>query len=508
MSIASEEQDEVEPSGQLSRRALLKGAGGAAGLAALGGGAVGAVRLLGDSGRLPALASARSDAGAPTREFISRPDLRPPAVTVTGTPPAGGHVLVSPFPRDGSQPGPLIFDATGEPVWFRPLPGLRATNLQVGQYRNRSVLIWWEGTIPKGYGQGQAVIVDTSYRELARVRAGNGRQMDLHELLLTPEGTVLFTCFPESVTADLSAAGGPSNGTALQSIIQEVDVQTGRVLLEWRSLEHVDVSESYASLADPYDYLHANSIDVAPDGNLLISARHAFAVYKLDRRTGRVIWRLGGKQSDFRMGPDSQFYWQHDARALGDRMITLFDDGAGPSRSETESRAIALEVDEDAREVRLVRSYRHPKPLLADAMGSARALPNGHMLVGWGTEPYVSEFAQDGRLLFDAHLESGSASYRAFRHPWRAVPKESPVAAARRTPEGQTKLYVSWNGATDLDRWRISLGPTPGTLQAAGMARRRGFETVIPLRAGHGYAQATAVDAAGRRLASSRVIRL
>lgn len=503
------EGDIKQPGSSLSRRQLLKGAGGVAGLAAIGGGVFGAVRLAGGGrSRLARIGSVLSDPGGPVREFVSRPDLRPPAVRVAGAGAAAGYVLVAPFPAEGSQGGPLLFDGSGQPVWFRPLPDLRATNFQVGEYRNQPVLYWWQGTVPMGFGQGEAVIVDSSYRELTRVRAGNGRQMDLHELVLTPQGTMLFTCFPESVPTDLSTLGGPTSGNALQSIIQEVDVRTGRVLLEWRSLEHVDVSESYAALGDPYDYLHANSIDVAPDGNLLISARHTFALYKLDRHTGRVIWRLGGKRSDFRMGQDSQFFWQHDARSVGGQTITLFDDGAGPAKSESESRAIVLQVDQAARTVRLVRSYRHPNPLLADAMGSARTLPDGHVIVGWGSEPYVSEFAPDGRLLVDAHLESGSASYRAFRHPWIGRPIEPPVAASRRAANGRSGLYVSWNGATDVAHWQISTGSSPDTLRPVGIARRRGFETEIPLAVGHGYARATAVDAAGRRLASSAVVRL
>jgi hypothetical protein len=506
--MAPEPSDAASRRPALSRRQLLKGAGGVAGLAALGGGALGAVRALGGSSRLPRIGSALSDTGASVRQFVSRPDLRPTAVGVSGTGAADGYVLTSPFPRDGAQPGPLMFDSTGQPVWFRPLAGLRATNFQVGQYRGQPVLHWWEGTIPKGYGQGEAVIVDNTYRELARIRAGNGRQMDLHELLLTPQGTLLFTCFPENVTADLSGMGGPTNGTVRQSIIQEVDVRTGRLLLEWRSLEHVDVAESYASLGDEYDYLHANSIDVAPDGNLLVSARHTFALYKLHRQTGHVIWRLGGKRSDFHMGHGSQFFWQHDARVLGADMITVFDDGAGPAKDESQSRAIVLQVDEAARSVRLVRSYQHPNPLLADAMGSARALPDGHVIVGWGTEPYVSEFASDGRLLTDARFESGSASYRAFRYAWNARPSEPPVAAAKRGSDGRTSLYVSWNGATDVAYWQLSRGPRPDALRPVALAARRGFETVIPLNTAGGYARATAVDATGLRLASSRVLQL
>jgi hypothetical protein len=131
-------------------------------------------------------------------------------------------------------------------------------------YRGKPVLTWWQGTQIGGLGEG--VIVDSSYREIARVRAGNGHTLDPHELLLTAEGTALITCSPSNVSADLSSIGGSKNGRVAESVIQEVDVQTGRVLLEWRSLDHVSVSESYMQPGGIYDFMHANSIDVAPDG--------------------------------------------------------------------------------------------------------------------------------------------------------------------------------------------------------------------------------------------------
>src|SRR5581483_5371910 len=115
---------------------------------------------------------------------------------------------------------------------------------------------------------------------------------------------------------------------------------TGRLVMEWRSLDHVPVSESSRHMGDPYDYFHINSIDVAPDGDLLISARHTSTVYKLARRTGEVIWRLGGKRGDFDVAPDARFAWQHHVRQADARTFTVFDNGYdGMTRSHDESRA-------------------------------------------------------------------------------------------------------------------------------------------------------------------------
>lgn len=485
----------------LTRRQLLMGAGGVAGLAALGGGAFGAFRLL---------SGGTSASPGRARVFVSRPDLRPPAVAVSGATLGAGYLFLGPHASGGSQPGALLIDEHGEPVWFRPLPpGLWATNVRVGRYHDQPVLTLWEGRVTSsGFGQGEGVILDSSYREVARVRAGNGRQMDLHEFVLTRRGTALFTCYPETVRADLSSVGGPSDGAALEAIIQEVDVHSGRVLFEWRSLDHIPVTESYQSPGDPYDYLHANSIDVTSDGNLLISARHTWALYKLDRRTGQVIWRLGGKRSDFQMGSGSRFAWQHDARAISDGQITVFDDGAGPHQTESQSRGIVLEADAAGKTVRLARSYRHPRPLLAEALGSVQMLPDGRVLVGWGSQPYASEFAADGRLLTDVALGSGHDSYRVSRYRWTARPTDAPALVARPHKRKSTgMLYVSWNGATEVSGWEVSAGPSAAALRPVGVAPRRGFETVIPLATAEGYARVTAVDAGGRRVAASAAVR-
>jgi hypothetical protein len=362
--------------------------------------------------------------------------------------------------------------------------------------------------LPVGYGRGEAVIVDRSYRELARLRAPGGRIMDVHELQLTPQGSALFTCYPASVPMDLSAIGGSRHAQVLDSIIQEVDLATGRLLFEWRSLDHIPVSESYRPLEEPYDYIHVNSIEIAPDGNLIISARHTWALYKLDRQTGEVIWRLGGKRSDFRMGEGTQFSWQHDARQISDRMFTVFDDGSdGRTRTEHQSRAVVLELDSAARTVTLAHSYQHPTPLVSAAMGSMQALPNGHLLIGWGTQPYASEFAADGTLVTDARMPKGEQSYRAYRLPWRGAPQEPPaIAATHDAGSGAATVYASWNGATEVTRWELRAGPTASRLQSQGIAERRGFETAIPVAAHHRYAAIVALDRNGRRVAHSKPI--
>lgn len=445
--------------------------------------------------------------------FRSRPDLRPPTVSLTTAGPQSGeegYLFLGPTSKNGAQAGPMIVDAGGQLIWFQPLPkGRWATNFRVQSYENQTVLAWWQGAVDPvaGYGRGAGVILDGSYRQIGLVRAGNGRHADLHELLLTAEGTALLTCYPDVVPADLSGIGGPRRGHVLQSVIQEVDLATGRVRFEWRSLEHIGLAESYYPVGSPYDYLHINSIDVTPDGHLLVSARHTWALYKLHRRTGRVLWRLGGKRSDFAMGRGTRFAWQHDARAHRGGQISLFDDGAGARETEPQSRGVVLQVDHRRRTVQLARSYRHPQPLLAYAMGNLQLLPDGNAIVGWGNLPWLTEFAAGGSMLMDLRLPWGHDSYRVFRFPWSASPSDTPALAAASTG-GASTLYASWNGATGVSAWQVSTGPSPSALTPAGVVPRSGFETVIPLSLSTGYAAVTAVGGDGQALGTSHPVQL
>ena len=494
----------------------------AGGLAVVGGGGLAAAELLGEKSTTNErrLRGAVSGATGQVGSFRSRPDLKPPGVGATGAANTPGHVLLAPSRNAGRvkivQAGPLIVDGRGEPVWFKPVASdMRATNLRATTYRGKPVLTWWEGgVVALGgtyYGQGEGVIVDSSYREVARVRAVGAHKMDLHEFVLTPEGTALFTCTPRLVNVDLRAIGGSRHAQVVESVIQEVDIRSGRLLLEWRSLDHIRPSESYLPPARQYDYLHANSIDVTSDGNLLVSGRGTWSLFKLERRSGAVMWRLGGKRTNFDMDTGSQFAWQHHAVRVDERRITVFDNGSdGPQHTEPRSRALVLDVDYSRRSVKLGRVYTHPGKLSTAAMGSVQALPNGHVYVGWGFSQRSSEFATDGRLLSDMKLlPNGVNSYRAFHSRWHGHPRDAPAIAVTRDPRTDRRsVFVSWNGSTEVRHWLVHAGAHPRDLRSIGVARHSGFETAISLGRLTGHVVVTALDEAGHRLASSRSIKL
>jgi arylsulfotransferase ASST len=479
---------------------VRRGVGAGFGLALLGG--------------LPArglgLLDAAAASRAPVHGFVTRPDLRPPVIyteAVNGGM-ADGYLFLAP-PGGPGMRGGLIADNNGDPVYFHPTKPRTVMDFRPGQLRGKPVISWWEGRYVFGVGKvGDYVIVDDSYRQIARFSSARYRP-DFHEVLLTDDDTLLVTIY-ETASADLRPVGGPSNGLVYGGVIQELAIPSGRLLWEWRSLDHVDITETVTAdqMGSPFDYFHINGIDVDGQGNLLVSARNTSALYKISRRTGKVLWRLGGKRSDFSMGPGTAFGFQHDARFHDHgRTIGLFDNGPRAGERRPESRAIVLSVDTRRKQVTLQRQIRHRRPLFAFATGANQLLPNGNRLVTWGITGWFTEYDPDGQVCLDAHLSPKGQNYRVFRSPWEGTPSVRPAFKAYRR-DGAARFYASWNGATALAKWQLLTGPRPGALAESGTFPRRGFETSFAIPRGTRYASVVALDAKGRALRRSRTVRL
>lgn len=440
-------------------------------------------------------------AEAPTRRYESRPDLKPPTVeilkrTKRATP---GYIFIAPK-KEVVQAGPLILDDRGRVVWFQALNTHGVTDFRVQRYHRRPVLTWWHGQPDKGSGKSGYSIYDDSYRLVAHVQPGNGMLGDIHEFKITPRNTALMT---------ISRRVHVKGRTVLEGGVQELDIRTGRVLFEWHSIGHVQLVESYYSLPkDPgriFDYFHVNSIEIDHDGNLLVSARNTHTIYKISRSNGRILWRLGGKRSDFTLGRGARFAWQHDARRRPDGALTLFDNSAGP-QVRKQSRGLVLRLDMKRMLASVVRSFVHRPPIVAVDQGNLQRLPGGDYFVGWGHQPRFTEFGPRGTIIFDGRFGRGRVdSYRAYRLRWTGRPLRKALAVAVR---GRT-VYVSWNGATEVASWQLLQGPRRTDIRPIRDVPKTGFETGIPLGTNNaGWIAVRALDRRQRALGRSTAVNL
>ena len=465
--------------------------------------------------------------------FVSAPNLHPPRlrsrVRTDRRKLAPGDFIVANWPNPGvpgpmiGQGGPLVLDSRLQPVWFRSSPSdVVAFDLIQQTYDRKPVLSWWEGVLaPSGAPvSGKVLVVNAHYRQIARLTGDvrDGWVISPHEVLITGHDAWV-TSYKYLHNVDLSPYGGAKNGILNDSGIQEYDLRNGRLLYTWDAFNpggkpHIPLSDSYVQPAPPspttpWDPYHVNSIQLVGQRRFLVSMRNTWAAYLVDRQTGKTVWTLGGKASSFRIPAPAHFEWQHQVQLNPHGLVTLFDNhccatrGGGFLPPTGPARGLVLKLNLARHGTSLVRQYLHLPNLYAAFTGSTQFLPNGNVLVGWGSQPYFSEYSQSGKLLLDAVFPGKDLSYRAlFTDDWVGMPFYPPRGAARnRGP--RSVVYASWNGATRVVAWRVLAGPSKGRLKVVASQAKSGFETAIRLPRTYKLFKVQALGAGGRLLGTS-----
>ena len=402
----------------------------------------------------------------------------------------------------------------------------------------------FEGARARGYARGHVSIFDSSLALVRQVRAQNGvSNLDQHESHLSRDGASVMATIYHPERYDLSEQNITTGQGWLQNcVFQRIEIDTGRLLFSWSAIDHVPLSDGYVppnstevvgsglSAGSPWDYFHMNSIDENSDGDYLISARHANTIYKVSGADGNIIWRLGGRSSDFNFLDGLNFSSQHDARWVSTNastnIISLFDNASnGFQSTATRSSGMIIKLDHSVTPptASLLRSFPSPDdPNDASAsqsasQGNIRLLDpenwqTSHAFANWGNRPYVTEHDSAGAIIFQANIRSdyacGPMNYRAYKVNVTTTPRDAPALYTySRSTDSSTIYYMSWNGATEVRQWRI-LG-RQGCDQnwtSVAIVNKNGFETKF--RAGryweYGMVEAIGPDGNGIRNSSTQ----
>lgn len=462
----------------------------------------------------------------PYRVFRSS-SLTPPNLTITYRQGdlSDGYLFITPGNRSWDLPGehqggPFIIGTDNELV-YRFEESLACHDFRVQEINDKPHLTFWHGERGVGHGYGNIVMVDSEYQETRLTTDAPIKWMakgdrkppgfsDFHENQMTSRGTILVTAYNDT-SADLSPIGGPSDGVVVDSLVLEINITTGETVFSWSALEHVPLKASKlpilpakgdGTVGRPWDHFHINSIQDLPEG-ILVSGRHTWAVYLISRDTGDVIWTLNGSGEgggDFGTLPEEgKFRWQHHARIYDKTeskvYLSLFDNHYMKEVNTTRpSRGLLLELPAPpnrSQSPRVVGILETTDGVFSDSQGSVDTpLSNGNALVGYGPIPIIREFGslEDGAdLRWEARFgnDNRAMTYRAFKSVWHGTPRlggpSLVLEAMQRTAApgfSAARAYVSWNGATDVDRWNV-YAKEPAGRRLVGTAVKRGFETVF-----------------------------
>lgn len=433
----------------------------------------------------------------PIQPYLSAPSNVPRMIVYTATEDvADGYIFTtSSFSRYPLYN--LIFDNDGELIYY-DRTGSAPNDFKV---QPTGELSWME------WSAGEYKVMDETYALLGVVRPVDYHRTDNHGLQLTTDGRSLQMIYHDR-TMDLTAYGGQPDATVTDCVVQEQDA-AGNVTFEWHTLDHIPVTDYYREVTDDrFNPTHCNSLEYDFDGNILISYRNLDEVTKVNITTGEVMWRLGGKGSDFTFINDDGFIRQHDARRLPDGSIALFDNRTGLSPQY--SRGVKYQLDLESMTAEKVWEYRHPNDLYTAYIGNMHNLPNGNSLLNWGssvstTGVSATEVTPDGEIVFEFGIDIGAPAYRIFRFPWVGRPTEPPVLVSSSFAENVI-LYMSWNGATEHVAYNIYHSAPGAAEQLVGTAPRTGFETTFQAAVSdtglHQY-RVVAVDQNGAEMLSS-----
>ncbi|KOC09279.1 hypothetical protein AFLA70_39g003881 [Aspergillus flavus AF70] len=465
-----------------------------------------------------------------TLNLNQRPDIRAPVMEISLkndsliTP---GYIFMAPYQTE--LPGPYIYDTDGNLVWTGADGSTTELfhDLQVCPYEGSDHLCYFQGNQIEGYARGRNIILNKDYAQAATVQSGDGLTLsDMHELDIIDNTSVLIAIYQPrryNLTAYNVSA---DNGWVMDGVFQEINITSGKVLFEWRSLDHVGISETYTPIrlntvvgdglsnATAWDYFHINSVDKNDDGDYLVSARHTSCIYKISGADGSIQWRLGGTNSSIKL-QDYNFSSQHDARFIQENdtvtVISLFDNASnGYRNTSSTSSGIIVSIDHATNTSSLMKRYQAPgNGLLSTSQGNLQILANQNTFIGWGNNPSISEHTEDGTPVFFATLEDPRAmNYRAFKFNWTGEPSDNPTlrtyAAA---PGSATTFWVSWNGATEVDYWNFyGTTSTSEEFRLLTKADRQGFQTTYTSTDYHPRAYAEAVSSDGSSLGNSSVV--
>lgn len=444
---------------------------------------------------LPALIYAQ-DGNTPPMVIngISLPGNFPQFSTTINEETSPGKIFIT---NSEGAPYLMILENDGTPYFYQQLD---ETSLDF-KVQSNGMLSRWIGGEVRGY-----MVIDQHFQNVDTLRCTNGFGTDEHEMQLLQNGHALLIAIEERPLIQIDPEGNP-NTTVIGNHIQELD-EDGMLVFEWLCWDHINLEDSYIENHDvlELDYIHMNSIAVDYDGHLLISSRHLSECTKINRQTGDIIWRLGGKnnQFDFINDPD-QISSQHDFRPVPDKPghYTLFDNGT--QKDPKYSRAVEFKLDTINMLAEKVWEYRQLPDRYSRLMGNAQRQPNGNTLINWGdpTLPKITEVTYDSIVVYEADFTPAMNNYRTFRFEFDGF-MLAPNLIAEAYPD-RVRLLFNKFGDQGVDYYNIYGGESTEPLVWIDSTSRTWIDLTDLEASTFFYLEVTATDTSGLESPSSKL---
>ncbi|MBK9733371.1 MAG: aryl-sulfate sulfotransferase [Chitinophagaceae bacterium] len=405
----------------------------------------------------------REDFGVVEEEGFDNTSLTPPPFKINvNTDPAQGDIFYHTISLLGAPIEQVAIMTSDGQFPYRKKSQVKGLNFDI----NRNGYITFYDETTQSYQ-----MQDSSFNMINSYKVGNGYITDVHDFIACPDGhSFMIGLDYQTIDMTVYDPDYSDQATVIGAIVQELDTAKN-VIFEWRSWDYIDIPEALheALFFSIIDYVHANSIDLDTDGNILLSCRKLDQAIKINRETGEMMWRLGGVKNEFVFLNDTLgFNYQHDVRRIANGNITMYDNGNyHPVKI---SFAKEYKLDEVNKTASLIWSYAHPyidgESVQGYAMGNVQRLFDGHTLINWGSiyagselgegSPNITEVDSLGNIVWEMTLNESKKGviYRAHRYEWTpcARPTEKTLKTKNIT---QTSAKLTWGNATNATGYKV-----------------------------------------------------
>jgi Arylsulfotransferase (ASST) len=322
------------------------------------------------------------------------------------------------------NPIQMIVDKNGDLVYYKEFP-LKSSIGDFKLQKNRLMSYNY---------MDNYLLMDSTFTIVDSIACKNGIKHDVHDVQILENGNFLLLGY-ENIEMDLTAytffkhtgAAGNSKAIVKCGVIQEQD-KNKKVLFEWHSKNYFsfgEVDPRYLDDPQNVDWTHFNAVEMDSDGNILVSSKYFNEITKINKTTGDIMWRLGGKANQFTFVNDSiMFMGQHDIRRNKNGNIRLFDNGCAKSPFHP---AIAKEyqINEETKTATLVWNYVYNSSLYSQSMGNIQYYENGNRLINYGqldgTTTLFTVVKPSNEKVVECSFKDSLRSYRSYHYtslPW------------------------------------------------------------------------------------------
>jgi arylsulfate sulfotransferase len=282
-----------------------------------------------------------------------------------------GYVMI--YQRE--VPGSItLLDVKGNIAW-----SYQSVNagFKVVRFTKNHSLLCITGTKENDAGYGSAILeLSLQGDTLLYLKKGQNdfQQMIHHEIMLNSKNEIITLCREERVF-NLLSKGGSAKDTVVGDGILVLNKQ-GRQIWKWTVFDKLDPLLDNNILENKKDWMHANSIAIDQDSNYLISFYNNGQIWKIDARTGTVLWKFG-KNGDFEIPANAVYDQAHAVHVTNKGWLMFFDNGANKKLS----RSLAFSLDKVSKKAQPMINTWLPPPLYSDRMGSSYLINDTSLLV-------------------------------------------------------------------------------------------------------------------------------